>query len=87
MTVLDSAGTIIASETGKGERSFLRIARLGDDMLVQVGNGTDQTSVWRANGEGLTEVAPRGMFALQPPAVCRENCLEPFPNPGAPVWQ
>lgn len=87
MTVLDSPGTVIASETGSGERSFLRVARHGDDLLVQVGNGTDQTSVWRASSEGLSELAPRGMFALQPPAVCRENCLEPFPNPGAPVWQ
>jgi hypothetical protein len=87
MTVLGSDGTIVATQSGKGERSFLRVARLGDNMLVQVGDGTDQTSVWRATAEGLTEVAPRGMFALQPPAICRENCLEPFPNPNAPVWQ
>lgn len=87
MTVLGSDGTIVATQSGKGERSFLRVARLGENILVQVGDGTDQTSVWRANPEGLTEVAPRGMFALQPPAICRENCLEPFPNPNAPVWQ
>jgi len=87
MTVVDAAGAVVASETDKGERSFLRVARQGDVLLVQVGNGTDLTSIWRVAADAVTQLAESGTFALQPPAVCRENCLEPFPNPGAPVWQ
>ncbi len=87
MTVLDANGAVIASETKKSERSFLRVARKDDNLLVQVGDGSDTTSIWRVSPEGITEIAPGAMFAVQPPAACRENCLEPFPNPGAPAWQ
>ena len=87
MTVLDASGAVVATETDEAERSFLRVARLGDDLLVQVGDGTDGTSIWRVTAEGPSQLVPVGSFAVQPPAVCRENCLEPFPNPGAPVWQ
>ena len=87
MAVLAADGTLVASETDKAERAFLRVARHGEDLLVQVGDGTDGASIWTVNAEGPAQLVPVGIFAVQPPSVCRENCLEPFPNPGAPVWQ
>ena len=87
MTVLDGSGAVVATQADKAERSFLRVARLGEDLLVQVGDGSDAASIWRVTPEGPAQLVPVGFFAVQPPSVCRENCLEPFPNPGAPVWQ
>ena len=88
MTVLGADGSVVATEGDTAERSFLRVVRRSDaQLLVQVGNGTDNTAIWTVQASGLENIAPFGTFAVQPPAVCRENCLEPFPNPGAPVWQ
>ncbi len=91
VTVLDGDDAVVASEEGSSERSFLRVAHLGTPgdapLLVQIGDGTDTTSIVRIAPDGIEEVSPTGSFAIQPPSVCRENCLEPFPNPGAPVWQ
>lgn len=88
MSVLDAGGTLVGTEGDKADRAFLRVSRQDEGaLLVQVGDGTDGTAIWRVTADGPTSIAPTGMFAVQPPAVCRENCLEPFPNPGAPVWQ
>ncbi len=88
LTVLDADGSIVATESDSAERSFLRVARLGEDnLLVQTGDSSDNTEVWRVAADGILSVSTSASFAIQPPQACRENCLEPFPNPGAPVWQ
>ena len=88
MTVLDASGSIVATQTGKGDRNYLRVARQSPQtLLVEVGDGSDRAAMWRVAAGELRELSNAASFALQPPASCREDCLEPFPNPGAPVWQ
>ncbi|MEM6289800.1 MAG: hypothetical protein AAGA54_01000 [Myxococcota bacterium] len=88
MTLLDIDGGIVATQTGKGDRNYLRVARQNPEtLLIEVGDGSDVSAVWRITGNELRELSNAAAFALQPPASCREDCLEPFPNPGAPVWQ
>lgn len=88
LTVVDADGSVVASQADNTDRAFLRVARLaGKHLLVQVGDGSDITTMWRVASDGIVEVSPSASFAIQPPQSCRENCLEPFPNPGAPVWQ
>lgn len=88
LTVVDADGSVVATEADKSDRAFLRVARLaGKHLLVQTGDGSDATTIWRVAADGILEVSASASFAIQPPASCRENCLEPFPNPGAPVWQ
>lgn len=88
LTVVDADGSVVATEADNADRAFLRVARLaGKHLLVQTGDGSDATTIWRVATDGILEVSTSASFAIQPPASCRENCLEPFPNPGAPVWQ
>lgn len=88
LTVMDADGSVVATQADKADRAFLRVARLaGKHLLVQTGDGTDATEIWRVAADGILEVSTSASFAIQPPASCRENCLEPFPNPGAPVWK
>ncbi len=91
IAVVGSDGSLVASRDDVSERSFLRVAHLsgGNEgpLLVQIGDGTDTTSIVRVGSEGIEDISTVGSFAIQPPSICRENCLEPFPNPGAPVWQ
>ncbi len=88
LTVVDAEGSVVASQGEAADRAFLRVARLaGQHLLVQTGDGTDDTTIWRIAADGIVEVSASASFAIQPPDSCRENCLEPFPNPGAPVWK
>ncbi len=88
LTVVDADGSVVATQSDSTDRAFLRVARLaGKHLLVQTGDGSNATSIWRVASDGILEVSPSASFAIQPPDICRENCLEPFPNPGAPVWQ
>lgn len=88
LTVVDADGSVVATETEATDRAFLRVAQLaGKHLLIQTGDSSDTTKVWRVAADGISQVSASGAFAIQPPQSCRENCLETFPNPGAPVWQ
>ena len=85
--VVGPAGRLVAQRKGTSRKGGARLRVRSSEqlgLLVEVGDGTDDTRTFVVRSDDIVDLPDGTALAVRPPAACRKKCDDEFPNPREP---